>query len=663
MKNLETISEELFNKIRGRHPAITIGDQEGKVTSEPKQARFFDFEYKTGDRKLGRVSVSLDEDNLSVMYTNNFVKEEDDTTRQDWYNFLRELRNFAKKRLLDFDVRDITKSNLDRRDYKFLAQQKGGNIKMSESTMYGTNNISYQKIGNARLNIRHRKPVNTEQAGARTRSIDKIYIESQEGERFKYPYRHLAGARAMARHVSEGGNPYDDFGKHVVGLSEELNNLKKFKTYVGRSRVMAEGLSQYMDIIEGRAKDVKKELQNIQKANRYADVLETYENIVLEEVPENVKTNWIDELTIRQFNEELKDVFPYIYRLIGEGRKTQELGPEEIAEESEDDEDGFATKLKTRGSQNPQAAKLDADVRSGNAKKNFDPEEIEKLEDLKQEMMAAYPNSPRHYLTFREKFATLKVSEPNRADRFKSNARQFDELIKSLGGSKKITSGGDFIFRLPKGFSSETSESADEFENEVDEAHGNSKIYDKCWDGYEKVPGKKRGEKGSCRKKEDSDDQETEQLPITEFILSHYDQETGSWPRGETAVLTGVEKDYGEQYIETAKQFIDKINETYQQYLEACDCEKHKDDDEEETVQETDAESTSIEVAPRDALIANEIGKDLFRGDYENDGSTVFQFDDEERAQDFESELRKQGVQIVNTQDEEFERLKHLAGV
>jgi hypothetical protein len=32
------------------------------------------------------------------------------------------------------------------------------------------------------------------------------------------------------------------------------------------------------------------------------------------------------------------------------------------------------------------------------------------------------------------------------------------------------------------------------------EAHPNSKIYDKCWDGYKKVPGKKRGEEGSCKK-------------------------------------------------------------------------------------------------------------------------------------------------------------------
>ena len=28
--------------------------------------------------------------------------------------------------------------------------------------------------------------------------------------------------------------------------------------------------------------------------------------------------------------------------------------------------------------------------------------------------------------------------------------------------------------------------------------HGNSKVYDKCWTGFKKVPGKKRGEKGSC---------------------------------------------------------------------------------------------------------------------------------------------------------------------
>ena len=51
-----------------------------------------------------------------------------------------------------------------------------------------------------------------------------------------------------------------------------------------------------------------------------------------------------------------------------------------------------------------------------------------------------------------------------------------------------------------------------------------------------------------------------EKTPLPEFILSYFDRETGQFPKGEPAVLTMVEKDYGEQYIEPAKQFIEMIN-------------------------------------------------------------------------------------------------------
>jgi hypothetical protein len=51
-----------------------------------------------------------------------------------------------------------------------------------------------------------------------------------------------------------------------------------------------------------------------------------------------------------------------------------------------------------------------------------------------------------------------------------------------------------------------------------------------------------------------------EKTPLGEFILSYFDYTTGQFPKGETAILTMVEKDYGEQYIEPAKQFLEKIN-------------------------------------------------------------------------------------------------------
>ena len=76
-----------------------------------------------------------------------------------------------------------------KRDYKFLATNRPEDITM-ESKMYGTTRTSYQNIGNARIAIRHSQPVNQELAAGRTQNVNALYIESKEGERFKYPYKH-----------------------------------------------------------------------------------------------------------------------------------------------------------------------------------------------------------------------------------------------------------------------------------------------------------------------------------------------------------------------------------------------------------------------------------------------------------------------------------------
>ena len=55
MIEFNKIGEDLFNKIRGRFPEVTIGDEVGTVTNEPELARFFDFDYNG----LGKVSVSI----------------------------------------------------------------------------------------------------------------------------------------------------------------------------------------------------------------------------------------------------------------------------------------------------------------------------------------------------------------------------------------------------------------------------------------------------------------------------------------------------------------------------------------------------------------------------------------------------------------------------
>ena len=326
--NLSIIAKDLFNKIRGRFPGVTIGDSEGKITNKPEDARFFDFEFKEGGNVLGKVSISIsEEDGLVVLHNKDFVEGADDGVKTSWYNFLKEMGQFAKARVLGFDTRDITKSNLEKRDYEYMS--KGKEIdKVSESNLFGTTKTSFQSIGEARLVIKHSRPVDQSVAGGRTHRIESIFIESSEGERFKYPIKHLNGARAMARHVSEGGKPFDSFGKYITGLSEELSKLKSFKTYMNRSNVMAEGLREYQDIVDERIDIIKNECLKLQRPTNYKDTFENFKEADAVEVPEDIKKNWIDELTIKTFKEELQDVFPYIYKLVTEKTAVQNLDPE-----------------------------------------------------------------------------------------------------------------------------------------------------------------------------------------------------------------------------------------------------------------------------------------------------------------------------------------------
>jgi hypothetical protein len=326
--NLNVIAKDLFNKIRGRFSQVTLGDSQGKQTTEPTEARFFDFDFKEGGNTLGKVSISIsEEDGLVIMHSKDFVEGTDEPLKRGWFNFLKEMRDFAKARVLGFDTRDITKSNLEKRDYDFLGQGKEVET-VSESNLYGTTKTSFQTVGEARLVIKHSAPVNPTVAGGRTHRIESLFIENKAGERFKYPFKHLNGARAMARHVSEGGNPFDDFGKHISEMSAELNQLRKFKTYMNRSNVMAEGLKKYQSVVDERIEEIKTDCLKLQKQTAYKESFEGFSTTELAEVPEDIKKSWIDELTIKTFNEELQDVFPYIYKLVSERTAIEELGPD-----------------------------------------------------------------------------------------------------------------------------------------------------------------------------------------------------------------------------------------------------------------------------------------------------------------------------------------------
>ena len=262
-------NEELFNQLRAKFSDLTMGDEDAQSTTDPKEAQFFTFEYKDHP-----VSVTLGENELSVYYSRQMTENQPMQEKTEWFEFIQDIRKFAKSRNLGFDVRDISKSNLEKKDYKYLAQNK-----IAESRrMWGTSKTSYHPLQTAKVIIKHSKAVDEEQRGARSRNIDCIFIENAQGERFRFPFNYLHGARAMQMHVAKGGNPYDGIGESIVEQVANIALLRKFTSYANKMNMVDENTEPYLTGANQKIKDTKKLLTRLQNNNTYESATEELES-------------------------------------------------------------------------------------------------------------------------------------------------------------------------------------------------------------------------------------------------------------------------------------------------------------------------------------------------------------------------------------------------
>ncbi len=586
MNNMEPISEKLFAKIRGRFESVTIGDEQGAVTDEPRLAKYFDFDYKEGANVLGKVSITLDEKSgVTVLFNQDFMAEAGEAEKNNWYNFLKELRIFSKKHMLNFDTRDITKSNLDKRDYAHLTKT-AGETQMSESKMYGTSRTSFEDIDTARLVLKHTKPVNQEVPGSRTQNVHSMYIESEAGERFKYPFRHLNGARAMARHVAEGGNQYDDFGKHIVEMSTELNKLRKFKTYMNRSSVMAEGLKGYMEAVDLRLENIKTEVMKLQRSTYYKEAFENFTPVVNENVPDDVAENWIDQLTIRTFNEELKDVFPYVYKLVSEVTTASETTPEDFVTETEVEAEVEEAEVQTPEMEFERA--LDSIVgEEDNALIDGDEEAqaaaVKQINGLMAQHFPAGVNGTNAIESMKG-----VIDDPMLLDMFKKvGQKDADTCVRPLVMKYLKGKNPDIMNKIDTGDlasesdddnvpSKKAGDPTTDFTKWLKKNH-NKGPRDLTGDEYTKhskafqaqkkakeaddTMDVKIGPDGSIQKADLAEPEDTRSAgeKLEELVKSYYDYTTNNFPKGEQAVVTACEKEFGEDSVPVAEKMIARL--------------------------------------------------------------------------------------------------------
>ena len=63
----------------------------------------------------------------------------------------------------------------------------------------------------------------------------------------------------------------------------------------------------------------------------------------------------------------------------------------------------------------------------------------------------------------------------------------------------------------------------------------------------------------ASKKKEDIEGEPEPEIDLDEFVKSLYDYTTNCFPKGETAVLTAVEKKYGDKAIKPAAVIMSEI--------------------------------------------------------------------------------------------------------
>jgi hypothetical protein len=147
---------------------------------------------------------------------------------------------------------------------------------MNEANMWGSTKTSYQKFGPTKLIVRHCRPVVEGVIGARGRNILGLFVETKEGERFKFSENHLSAGRAFAQHINQGGRPYDDIGNKISVLAQESLNLAQVSRYIHHARnLLGEEALSLRTPIKNRIVELRKAFMTMSRPRGYHKIKES----------------------------------------------------------------------------------------------------------------------------------------------------------------------------------------------------------------------------------------------------------------------------------------------------------------------------------------------------------------------------------------------------
>jgi len=300
--NYDTLNRELHELLRSRNYDPISLDSKGDPTDDVEEADVFRFHFKdeeTGDKINAWATV---EGNNLVLYIDDKFTE-----HKDFETFAHFLKRWSQRKLLGFDVSNKDRLLGDMKKRTVMNKKENmleGYHPMGKKASYSDN------VPEVKIILQHTRQI--EEGEQRFRNIAKIFVENLEGERFLLPTNRPGLARVYARHIAEGGTPYDDKGRHITTLVEEYSQMAGFvrATRNGQFNESAlalvnEGLNHYNTL--------RMTLQGMASHRGYNKYFESYTPVLNEETDDDISLN---ELFVQEtLDPRIENVMPILKRL------------------------------------------------------------------------------------------------------------------------------------------------------------------------------------------------------------------------------------------------------------------------------------------------------------------------------------------------------------
>ena len=304
-----TANTQLYNLLVTKDFEPEMKDSMGKDIDNPEDADMFTFNWKTANKNYGAVVILIgDKKNLTVFFGDNLGKSMEGEDKSDWYDFLNQLKQFSvRNNLMGFELQDLNK-------LKYTMQGMAAIKEGLFEGYYGNKKYSYSdQPKQVKLVIKHSHPLG--ESDKRYRNIESIFVETSDGERFKVPSSSLAHGKMLARHVAEGGNPYDAFGQHIGEVVSEMSVLRKFvraarnKQFDGPAGEMCETAIRHYN-------DLKDKAKRMISQRGYHRELECYDPASItssDEVVESIRDMFVQQT----LDSRIEEAIPFLAKLSG----------------------------------------------------------------------------------------------------------------------------------------------------------------------------------------------------------------------------------------------------------------------------------------------------------------------------------------------------------